>query len=88
MVDRRLCLEEMMDNFFFWISFIIIKLLPSGREGIFFFLIIKFYNKWGNEDLNFGSSYKWGHSIPLNYKTYDLRRDLIHLNSNWRQTNK
>ena len=74
MVDRRLCLEEMMDNFYlfiyFWISFIIIQLLPSGREGIFF-LIIKFYNKCGNEVLNFGSSHKGDHSIPLNYKAFD-----------------
>ena len=67
--------------FFFELVFIIIQLLPSGREGIFF-LIIKFYNKGGNEDLTFGSSHKGDHSIPLNCETFDLKRDLIHLNLN------
>ena len=42
MVDRRLCLEEKLDNFFLKIIFIIIQLLPSGGEEIF---LINFYNK-------------------------------------------
>ena len=70
MLDRRLCLEEKMDSFFFfWIIFIIIQLLPSGGVESFF-LIINFYDKWGNEDLNYGSPHKGDHSIPLNYKAF------------------
>ena len=71
MVDRRLCLEEKMDSFFFFFLNYFYKQFNCYQvEERRVFFIINFYNKRGNEDLNYGSPHKGDHSIPLNYKAF------------------